>query len=69
MRRNPSLPVGLGMLLVLAIFLIVGRFFVDLEESRAVSVAPLQSPSRELPVRQRPPGPQHVRRSDRRHAA
>ena len=49
MRRNLSLPVGLSMLLVLAIFLIVGRFFVDLEESRAVSVRPLQPPSAELP--------------------
>jgi peptide/nickel transport system permease protein len=49
MRRNPSLPVGLTLLLLLAIFLIVGRFFVDLDESRAVSVRPLQSPSAELP--------------------
>lgn len=49
MRRNPSLPVGLSMLLVLALFLIIGRMFVDLEESRAVSVAPLRPPSAELP--------------------
>jgi peptide/nickel transport system permease protein len=49
MRRNTSLPIGLSMLLALAIFLIVGRVFVDLEESRAVSVAPLQQPSWELP--------------------
>ena len=49
MRRNPSLPVGLTMLLILAVFLIVGRFFVDLEEARAVSVAPLRPPSAELP--------------------
>src|SRR3954452_1179661 len=49
MRRNPSLPVGLSMLLVLAIFLVVGRFFVDLDEARAVSVAPLRPPSAELP--------------------
>ncbi len=49
MRRNLSLPVGLTMLLILALFLIVGRFMVDLEESRAVSVAPLRPPSAELP--------------------
>jgi peptide/nickel transport system permease protein len=49
MRRNPPLPIGLTMLLVLALFLIVGRFMVDLEESRAVSVAPLRPPSAELP--------------------
>ena len=49
MKRNPSLPVGLTMLLILALFLIIGRFFVDLEESRAVSVRPLQPPSAELP--------------------
>jgi peptide/nickel transport system permease protein len=48
MRRNLSLPVGLTLLLILALFLIIGRFFVDLEESRAVSVRPLQSPSGEL---------------------
>jgi peptide/nickel transport system permease protein len=49
MRRNPSLPVGLTMLTILALFLIIGRFMVDLEESRAVSVAPLRPPSAELP--------------------
>jgi peptide/nickel transport system permease protein len=49
MRRNPSLPVGLTMLLVLAVFLIVGRFVVDPEAYRPISEAPLQAPSRELP--------------------
>ena len=49
MRRNPSLPVGLSMLTILALFLIIGRMFVDLEESRPVSVAPLRPPSAELP--------------------
>lgn len=49
MRRNPSLPVGLTMLAILAVFLIVGRFMVDLDEARAVSVAPLRPPSAELP--------------------
>jgi peptide/nickel transport system permease protein len=49
MRRNPTLPTGLAMLLALGIFLIVGRFFVHLEDARAISVATLQEPSRELP--------------------
>jgi len=49
MRRNPSLPVGLAMLLILAVFLIGGRFFVDLEAYRPISEAPLQPPSAELP--------------------
>src|SRR5438045_1803381 len=49
MRRNGSLPVGLTMLTILALFLIIGRFMVDLEEYRPVSVAPLRPPSAELP--------------------
>jgi peptide/nickel transport system permease protein len=49
MRRNPSLPIGLAMLLALGIFLIVGRFFVNLEDARAISVATLREPSAELP--------------------
>jgi peptide/nickel transport system permease protein len=49
MRRNLSLPLGLSMLLVLALFLIVGRQFVDPEAYRPISEAPLQAPSRELP--------------------
>jgi len=49
MRRNLSLPVGLSMLLVLALFLIIGRLIVDPEAYRPISEAPLQAPSRELP--------------------
>ena len=49
LRRNPPLPIGLAMLLALAIFLIVGRFTVNLEDARAVSVMPLRPPSAELP--------------------
>ncbi len=49
MRRNMSLPVGLTLLAILAVFLVVGRFMVDLEESRPVSVMTLQPPSWELP--------------------
>jgi peptide/nickel transport system permease protein len=49
MRRNKSLPVGLIMLIFLAVFLIAGRFMVDLEAYRPISEAPLQAPSRELP--------------------
>jgi peptide/nickel transport system permease protein len=49
MRRNLSLPVGLSMLMMLAIFLLVGRYMVDLEAYRPISEAPLQRPSAELP--------------------
>jgi len=49
MRRNPSLPIGLAMLLALGTFLIVGRFAVNLEDARAVSVQPLRPPSSALP--------------------
>jgi peptide/nickel transport system permease protein len=49
MRRNQSLPVGLTMLFMLAVFLLVGRFMVDLESYRPISEAPLRPPSSELP--------------------
>ncbi len=48
-RRNPSLLIGLCMLVALALFLVIGRWFVNLEDARAVSVRPLQPPSAELP--------------------
>jgi peptide/nickel transport system permease protein len=49
LRRNPSLLVGLFMLGALGIFLVAGRFFVNLEDARAVSVATLRPPSAALP--------------------
>ena len=70
MRRNPTLPVGLvDAAGARAIFLIVGRFFVEpggrpRDLGRAAPGAVLGAP-----VRQRPPGPRHVRGDGRRHAA
>jgi peptide/nickel transport system permease protein len=48
-RRNRSLVVGLGFLLILFLFVIIGHLTVDTSEARALSVRSLQSPSRELP--------------------
>ena len=49
LRRNPSLVVGLAFLLALVVFVVVGRFTVDLSEARPLSVRPLQQPSWDLP--------------------
>jgi peptide/nickel transport system permease protein len=48
-RRNRSLVVGLGFLLILFLFVVIGHLTVDTSEARALSVRSLQSPSRELP--------------------
>lgn len=48
-RRNRSLLVGLGFLLALLLFVVVGRLTVDVSEARALSVRSLRPPSRELP--------------------
>ncbi len=49
MRRNPSLVVGIVLLSALVLFMVVGRLFVDMNKSRALSVAALQPPSMEYP--------------------
>lgn len=49
MRRNPSLIVGLIFLIVLALFVVIGRTVVDVEDARALSVRPLQEPSARYP--------------------
>jgi peptide/nickel transport system permease protein len=49
LRRNPTLVVGLCLLLFLALFVIIGHFLVDPQDARPVSVKTLQSPSWELP--------------------
>jgi peptide/nickel transport system permease protein len=49
MRRNPSLIFGLVFLLILLLFIVVGRFIVDPEDARALSVRPLQEPSAKYP--------------------
>lgn len=48
-RRNPSLVVGLVLFTLLLLSSAIGRFFVDLQEARPVSVSPLQPPSWDLP--------------------
>ena len=48
-RRNRSLVVGVGFLLFLFLFVIVGHLTVDTSEARPLSVRSLQSPSQELP--------------------
>lgn len=47
--RNRSLLVGSLLLLVLLLFVVVGRFFVDTEDARALSVPSLRPPSWEYP--------------------
>jgi peptide/nickel transport system permease protein len=49
LRRNPSLAVGIFLLTVLVLFCVVGRFFIDPENARPLSVAALQPPSWEYP--------------------
>jgi peptide/nickel transport system permease protein len=49
LRRNPSLGVGLLLLLTLALFVIIGHLTVDTVQFRPLSVRPLQSPSLALP--------------------
>ena len=48
-RRNPSLVVGLVLFFILLFSSFIGRLFVDIEQSRPVSVSPLKPPSWELP--------------------
>lgn len=49
LRRNRSLVVGLGCLLLLLLFVVVGRLTVDLQDARPLSVGSLKPPSGELP--------------------
>jgi peptide/nickel transport system permease protein len=49
LRRNPSLGIGLFLLLVLLLFVVVGHFTVDTIQFRPLSTRPLQPPSWELP--------------------
>lgn len=48
-RRNPSLVVGLTLFTLLLLSSVIGSLFVDLEDARPISVAPLRPPSWELP--------------------
>ena len=49
LRRNPSLPVGIVLLAGLAVFIVVGRLVVDVEDARPLSVPTLRPPSHDLP--------------------
>jgi peptide/nickel transport system permease protein len=49
LKRNPSIVVGMLMLISLTLFAIVGRFFVNMEHVRPLSVMAIQPPSAELP--------------------
>jgi peptide/nickel transport system permease protein len=49
MRRNPELIIGLGFLLSLLLFVVVGHLFSDPNQSRPLSVRPLLPPSQGLP--------------------
>ena len=44
-RRNPNLVFGLGLLLVLLLFSVGGRFFVDITNADPLSVSPEKPPS------------------------
>jgi len=48
-RRNRSLLVGSGFLLVLVLFVVIGHLTVDMQEARPLSVRSLQAPSSDLP--------------------
>lgn len=49
LRRNPSLVIGLTLFFFLLFSTVIGSYFVDVEEARPISVAPLKPPSWELP--------------------
>lgn len=49
LRRNPSLVVGLILLLALLAFIVIGSFIVDLERARPLSARALQPPGGSLP--------------------
>ena len=49
LRRNPSLAVGILLLLALLLFVVIGHFTVDLIQYRPLSTRPLQPPSWALP--------------------
>jgi peptide/nickel transport system permease protein len=48
--RNPTLPIGLAMILFLVLIGLIGPFFVDVNNAQATSVLPSQPPSSDLPL-------------------
>ena len=49
LRRNPPLAFGLGLILILLLFSVIGRVVVNIEDAAPLSAAPFQSPSAEYP--------------------
>ena len=49
LKRNPSLPIGIAMLMSLLLFSVIGSFLVDTQRARPLSVMAIQPPSWELP--------------------
>ncbi len=49
LKRNPSLTVGIGLLSILAVFLLVGMLLIDPEDARPLSAPALRPPSWEYP--------------------
>jgi len=49
LRRNPSLGVGIALLAVLALFVVVGHFLVDIDDARPLSAPALRPPSADYP--------------------
>ncbi len=49
LRRNPSLAIGLSLILGLLLFSVVGRLLVSIEDASPLSAPPYQAPSAEYP--------------------
>jgi peptide/nickel transport system permease protein len=49
LRRNPSLALGIALLLALALFVVIGSFLVDTEDARPLSAPALRAPSAYYP--------------------
>jgi peptide/nickel transport system permease protein len=49
LRRNPSLAVGITLLVALGLFVIVGHFVVDAQDARPLSAPALRPPSADYP--------------------
>ncbi|MGH2459723.1 MAG: hypothetical protein ACRDIY_12740, partial [Chloroflexota bacterium] len=49
LRRNPTLIAGIGVLLVIVLFILIGHLTVDVSTASPLSVRPLQPPSWGLP--------------------
>jgi peptide/nickel transport system permease protein len=49
LRRNPSLAVGIALLVALGLFVIVGNFVIDTQDARPLSAPALRPPSADYP--------------------